>query len=38
MANGIFGDLLGDKSSLSNSLKEKLKDMGVNLVTKVRKI
>ncbi|HAG2284910.1 TPA: transposase, partial [Salmonella enterica] len=37
MANGIFGDLFGDKGCLSNSLKEKLKDMGINLITKVRR-
>lgn len=28
MANGIFGDLLGDKGYLSNSLKEKTKRHG----------
>lgn len=37
MASGIFGDLFGDKGCLSNSLKEKLKDMGINLITKVRR-
>ncbi|EJI6541132.1 IS982 family transposase [Salmonella enterica] len=37
MASGIFGDLFGDKGYLSNSLKEKLKDMGINLITKVRR-
>ncbi|EMT3068311.1 transposase, partial [Salmonella enterica subsp. enterica serovar Newport] len=37
MANGIFGDLFGDKGYLSNALKEKLKDMGINLITKVRR-
>ncbi|EJM5005084.1 IS982 family transposase [Salmonella enterica] len=37
MASGIFGDLFGDKGYLSNSLKENLKDMGINLITKVRR-
>lgn len=37
MASGIFGDLFGDKGCLSNSLKEKLKNMGINLITKVRR-
>ncbi len=33
MASGIFGDLFGDKGYLSNSLK----DMEINLITKVRR-
>lgn len=37
MVSGIFGDLFGDKSYLSNSLKEKIKYMGINLITKVRR-
>lgn len=37
MVSGIFGDLFGDKSYLSNLLKEKLKYMGINLITKVRR-
>lgn len=37
IVSGIFGDLFGDKGYLSNSLKDKLKDMGINLITKVRR-
>ncbi|ECQ3650484.1 IS982 family transposase [Salmonella enterica] len=37
MASGIFGALFCDKGYLSNSLKEKLKDMGINFITKVRR-
>lgn len=37
MVNNVTGQLYADKGYLSNSLKEQLKDMGISLITKVRR-